>query len=133
MCGAKKGPAKLRTDPPSVEKSSSTCVVHLFPRQLFVHTPACNRIAMACPRYPLSLLRSSHKPRKIRRLQCPYQKRRAYATAAPADISDDVVPESSLHAPPPSNEQIKSFDPIARSRRRKHQLPPSRSASIPNL
>ncbi|KAL2052794.1 hypothetical protein ABVK25_007035 [Lepraria finkii] len=42
------------------------------------------------------------------------------------ELSEDVDPTSSMQIPGPSEEHIKQFDPIARSRRREKQLPSSR-------
>ncbi|KAL9100455.1 MAG: hypothetical protein Q9163_004179, partial [Psora crenata] len=42
------------------------------------------------------------------------------------ELSEDVEQSSSLHAPGPSEEHINAFNPIARAKRRKTQLPPSR-------
>lgn len=42
------------------------------------------------------------------------------------ELSEDVDPLSSMQIPGPSEEHIAAFDPIARSRRRKTQLPSSR-------
>ncbi|KAI9841734.1 MAG: hypothetical protein M1838_003437 [Thelocarpon superellum] len=47
------------------------------------------------------------------------------------DLAEDVEPASSLAASVPPEEVIKSFDPIARSRARNRELPPSRYAFRP--
>ncbi|KAI9807323.1 MAG: hypothetical protein M1833_000066 [Piccolia ochrophora] len=53
-------------------------------------------------------------------------RRHASSVAASADTAADLEPDSSFTTPLPSEADINAYDPIARSRARKRQLPPSR-------
>ena len=88
---------------------------------------------MACSKAPSSIYARSYKPFRIRVPQPAIHSRSISTPSTSTENIDDVVPDSILHAPPPSEEQIKSFDPIARSKRRKTQLPPSRSLLLHTL
>ena len=85
---------------------------------------------MACAKAPSSFYAGSCKSFRIRVPQPAIHCRSISSPSSSIEPSEDVVPDSILHAPSPSEEQIKSFDPIARSKRRKTQLPPSRSVLL---
>ncbi len=70
---------------------------------------------------PGPLRRKTHQS-----LQCIHIHRKASTYHGMAELSEDVDPSSSMQIPGPSEEHIKAFDPIARSRRRAKPLPPSR-------
>ncbi|KAG8532189.1 uncharacterized protein KY384_003830 [Bacidia gigantensis] len=78
---------------------------------------ACSRVKSSIKFWERSFLRSP---------QYTFQKRQASGLTSINEISEDVLAESALYAPAPSDEDIKSFDPIARAKRRKRQLPHSR-------
>ncbi|KAL8805475.1 MAG: hypothetical protein Q9182_001930 [Xanthomendoza sp. 2 TL-2023] len=60
-------------------------------------------------------------------IHCQWSARRKASTyASNIDVSEDVVPDSSLLAPQPEQDVIASWDPVQRSRSRRRQLPPSR-------
>ena len=60
-------------------------------------------------------------------LRCQWNARRKASTAAvETDLSEDVVPDSSLGTSQPDQDFIRSWDPVQRSRSRRRQLPPSR-------
>ncbi|KAI9826928.1 MAG: hypothetical protein M1832_005867 [Thelocarpon impressellum] len=69
--------------------------------------------------------------RDARPLLSPPSHRSLSADANGAEAADDVVPTSSFDAPPPTAEIIGAFDPVARSRARKNELPPSRYSYRP--
>ena len=84
-------------------------------------------VAMSSTRLPSSSIWNVCKPCRLRLYGAQSQFRKASSSAVEAATStDDVVPESSHSVPLPSAEEIKAYDPIARARKRKHQLPPSR-------
>ncbi|KAL6713157.1 54S ribosomal protein L7, mitochondrial [Lecanora helva] len=59
-------------------------------------------------------------------LRCHSMSRRASTFNGMTELSEDVDPSSSMQIAGPSEEHVKSFDPVARSRRRGKQLPSSR-------
>ncbi|KAK0512925.1 hypothetical protein JMJ35_004942 [Cladonia borealis] len=65
-------------------------------------------------------------PWRRKSYQCLYSTRKTSTFNGMTELSEDVVPESSLQVPGPSEEHIQRFNPIARSKRRRSQLPPSR-------
>ncbi|KAJ9643104.1 54S ribosomal protein L7, mitochondrial [Coniosporium tulheliwenetii] len=56
-------------------------------------------------------------------IRCANLPIRRYAST---DATQDLEPASSFSAPPPSEDIVKSYDPVAQSRRRGRRLPPSR-------
>jgi len=84
---------------------------------------------MACQRIP-GLFQSVPLRRKsCQGFQCLLACRDASTFNGMTELSEDVDPSSSMHIEGPSEEHIKSFDPIARTKRRERQLPSSRSVS----
>ncbi|KAI9700356.1 MAG: hypothetical protein M1836_002371 [Candelina mexicana] len=83
---------------------------------------------MACRRVPGSLsFLCTRQPPLARPTITPIQRRSASTeTPATLEVSEDVDPSSSFQTPPPSEDTIQSFDPVARSRSRTKELPPSR-------
>ncbi|KAI4186550.1 MAG: hypothetical protein L6R41_003398 [Letrouitia leprolyta] len=70
---------------------------------------------------------SSIKKQQFTCFRCQWGLRRQSSTSHdPIDSSDDVVPDSSLLSPEPSQDLVQSWDPIERNRSRRRQLPPSR-------
>ncbi|KAL8667669.1 MAG: hypothetical protein Q9202_000524 [Teloschistes flavicans] len=64
--------------------------------------------------------------------RCQWSLRRKTSTFSDkTDLSEDVVPDSSLITPDPSEDVIKSWDPVQRSRNRRRQLPPTRFSLRP--
>ncbi|KAL8764177.1 MAG: hypothetical protein Q9184_000146 [Pyrenodesmia sp. 2 TL-2023] len=60
-------------------------------------------------------------------LRCQRSARRQASTSASeVDVSEDVVSDSSLLTPEPSQDIVQSWNPVQRSRNRRKQLPPSR-------
>lgn len=82
---------------------------------------------MACQRVPTMLQAAPWRRKSYQCVQCLYTTRRASTFNGMTELSEDVVPDSSLQVPGPSEEHIQRFNPIARSKRRRSQLPPSRS------
>ncbi|KAF6223589.1 hypothetical protein HO133_000432 [Letharia lupina] len=81
---------------------------------------------MASRRVPYVLQSLSLRKRSFRNFQCLYSSRKASTFNGMTELSEDVDPLSSMQTPGPSEEHRASFDPIARSRRRKTPLPSSR-------
>ncbi|CAF9922576.1 MAG: hypothetical protein HETSPECPRED_005092 [Heterodermia speciosa] len=82
---------------------------------------------MASQRIPLrpSIWSSSSYPTKLSRWRC-LPKRESSIYTGLQEISEDILPRSSLQRSGPSDEAIQSFDPVASTKARKTQLPPSR-------
>jgi hypothetical protein len=86
-----------------------------------------NNFAMASQKLPSKLSSFLCKDSRPLNPRCHCIGRRKASTFVSAiERSEDVVPSSSHQAPGPSEEVVKSFNPVARSRSRKTQLPPSR-------
>ncbi|KAM0804695.1 54S ribosomal protein L7 [Usnea florida] len=81
---------------------------------------------MANQRAPFLFQSLSLNKRTSHSLQCLYSRRKASTFNGMTELSEDVEPLSSMQTPGPSAEHLASFDPIARSKRRKRRLPPSR-------
>ncbi|CAO1603920.1 MAG: hypothetical protein LQ349_003455 [Xanthoria aureola] len=81
---------------------------------------------MAVSKGPSRLLQFSQK-QKFMCLRCQWTTRRSASTyTIETDLSEDVVPDSSLLAPQPDQDIVAAWDPVQRSRNRRRQLPPSR-------
>ena len=87
---------------------------------------------MASQRIPLrpSIWSSSSYPTKLSRWRC-LPKRESSIYTGLQEISEDILPQSSLQRSGPSDEAIQSFDPVASTKARKTQLPPSRYTHHP--
>ncbi|KAL9601712.1 MAG: hypothetical protein Q9219_002323 [cf. Caloplaca sp. 3 TL-2023] len=80
---------------------------------------------MALRPHPSRLLRA--QKHQFTCFQCRWSARRQASTSYnEVDLSEDVVPDSSLLTPDPSQDVINSWNPVQRSKNRRRQLPPSR-------
>ncbi|KAK4691696.1 hypothetical protein P7C71_g5360, partial [Lecanoromycetidae sp. Uapishka_2] len=95
------------------------------PNGMPVGLPARNT-NMASQRVPGLFHSTPLRRRAHQGLRCLNAHRKASTFNGMTELSEDVDPSSSMHIGGPSEEHIKSFDPIARTKRRERQLPPSR-------
>ena len=87
-------------------------------------------LKMVSSRTSSFLISIPHRSVRPRLSICPHQNRHASTYTGTTELSEDIEPSSSLQAPGPSEDHLKTFNPIARARRRKTQLPPSRCVNF---
>ncbi len=108
----------------------SRYISRLFEPQPLRQYQTSIEVTMAASYASPRLVSLSQKPtQKFVCLRCQWSTKRKASTSTyntETDLSEDVVPDSSLLAPQPGQDIVTSWDPIQRSRNRKRQLPPSR-------
>lgn len=123
--GVKAARAKPEVAQSLCPKNCSCCF-----RRLVLELGKKPAMAARCVPTP-SLLLTERAP--LTCLRCQWSVRRqASTTSNEVDVSEDVVPDSSLLVPEPSEDILQSWDPVQRSRSRREQLPPSRYSPLPS-